>query len=130
MLISPPFLNPSATASANPVADAKFVDDCMLGVTGREGTSGMYPISYELGWHGGVHLSARLNATTVLPVRAIADGVLCYKKIPSKEPATPNKAAQDAKDARPWAIAAAGRTTAWSSSSTRLPSVRTQAARK
>ncbi len=39
---------------------------------------GMYPVSYDLRWHGGCHL---LGSYTTEPVRAIADGVLVAYRV-------------------------------------------------
>lgn len=39
---------------------------------------GGYPLSFDLNWHGGMHLTAPLEAGRMLPVRAICDGTLVY----------------------------------------------------
>lgn len=50
-------------------------------MSGGEPGDGGFPVSYNLGWHGGVHLQApgRGNAG-MEPVRAIADGVVVYRR--------------------------------------------------
>lgn len=76
MLISPPFL-PAVTGAA----DDAWVDTAMAPVDGNEGS---YPLSNNLGWHGGVHLQAPSAAGGYLPVRAIADGQVVYIRPPSE----------------------------------------------
>ncbi|MDP1682942.1 MAG: hydroxyethylthiazole kinase [Burkholderiales bacterium] len=44
---------------------------------------GGYPVSYGLGWHGGIHLTA---PSADQPVRAIADGTVLYVRKPSAKP--------------------------------------------
>ncbi len=85
MLISSPFLHPDRTGAAHPDDDAQFIDDAMPNVVAYHGLSGNFPISYNLGWHGGRHIGANLDGT-IVPVRAIADGVLCYRREPTKKP--------------------------------------------
>ena len=71
MLISPPFLPDRATGQT----DDAWLD---LAMQGGEAGRGGYPISYSLGWHGGIHLEAPAGGTDRLPVRAIADGTVVY----------------------------------------------------
>ena len=54
MLISPPFL------PARNLADTEdaWIDRCMSG--GLPG-QGAFPVSFNLGWHGGMHLAAPAN---------------------------------------------------------------------
>ncbi|SDI78030.1 M23 family metallopeptidase [Pseudomonas panipatensis] len=80
MIISPPFL-PAKVANET---DAAYLDRAM-----REGVpgDGAFPVSAELNWHGGVHLSARSEGQEgreILPVRAIADGTLAYLRQPTE----------------------------------------------
>jgi hydroxyethylthiazole kinase len=79
MLISPPFLPPRA---ANQTDDAAYVDAAMPG--GEPGDGG-FPISFDMNWHGGLHLQAPSSAQGVEPVRAIADGTVIYVRKP-REP--------------------------------------------
>lgn len=60
-------------------------------MSGGEPGNGGYPVSYNLGWHGGVHLHAPARGNAGMePVRAIADGVVVYRRgnsVPSEAPA-------------------------------------------
>jgi predicted chitinase len=82
MLISPPFL---ATRAANQTDDA-WLDTCMTG--GAVG-DGAFPVSLNLGWHGGIHLDAPMNGAVAESVRAIADGTVVYVRQPTTKPADP-----------------------------------------
>jgi predicted chitinase len=82
MLISPPFLIARAT---NQSEDA-WIDACMVG--GAVG-DGAFPVSLNLGWHGGMHLNAPMNGNVAESVRAIADGTVVYFKQPTPRPADP-----------------------------------------
>ena len=77
MLISPPFLPDRA---ANQTDDA-WIDLAMEG--GQPGQGG-YPVSYSLGWHGGIHLEAPSDGNDRLNVRAIADGTVVYVRRPTQ----------------------------------------------
>jgi predicted chitinase len=82
MLISPPFIpNPVAGES-----DDAFLNRAMQG--GVPGDGG-FPLSFDLNWHGGIHLTAPREGATVLPVRAIADGTLVYFRQPTDESSAP-----------------------------------------
>ncbi len=78
MLISPPFI-PAPVANES---DENFLNRAM--VCGEPG-NGAFPISHDMGWHGGVHLTAPVSANVHLPVRAIADGEVAYFR-PASEP--------------------------------------------
>lgn len=82
MLISPPFI-PSQVAGEN---DDAFINRAMQG--GIPGDGG-FPLSFDLNWHGGAHLTAPQEGTTTLPVRAIADGTLVYFRQPTNEASAP-----------------------------------------
>lgn len=82
MLISPPFLPPRA---ANQTQD-EWIDAAM---PGGEPGNGAYPLSYNLGWHGGLHLQAPILGNGREPVRAIADGVVVYRRGSSEPPSPP-----------------------------------------
>lgn len=82
MLISPPFI-PSQVAGEN---DDTFINRAMQG--GIPGDGG-FPLSFDLNWHGGIHLTAPQEGTTTLPVRAIADGTLVYFRQPTDEASAP-----------------------------------------
>lgn len=77
MLLSPPFLPP---ALPNETED-QFIDRAMvLGAAGE----GSFPVSFEMNWHGGVHLTAPAAGAKFLPVRAIADGIVTFVRKPTK----------------------------------------------
>lgn len=82
MLISPPFL---VVRAAGQTEDA-WIDACMPG--GAPG-AGAFPLSHSLGWHGGLHLTAPQVNGQSAPVRAIADGVVVYRRLPTEQPAGP-----------------------------------------
>lgn len=93
MLISPPFLLPR-NANEN---DADFVARCMpdtsVMVQGTPVPEGSFPVSFKLGWHGGRHLEAPVDANgAVLNVRAIADGEIVYARRPTPRNANPSPA--------------------------------------
>ncbi|MGK3961302.1 hydroxyethylthiazole kinase [Sorangium sp. So ce118] len=85
MLISPPFL-PIRNANQQ---DEDWVNSAMPG--GLPG-DGAYPVSHNLGWHGGMHITAPTDGDEALPVRAIADGTVVYVRqptAPSSDPTHP-----------------------------------------
>jgi len=80
MLISPPFLPPP---HAN---EAAFLDAAMPECTDashgtRGAPQGSFPLVSKLTWHNGMHLDAPCDAQKQrLPVRAIADGTVIYRR--------------------------------------------------
>ncbi|HZS55908.1 MAG TPA: hypothetical protein VFA65_16015 [Bryobacteraceae bacterium] len=82
MIISPPFL-PNRQPNES---DAQFVERAM---TGGQPGAGTYPVSYQMNWHGGLHLTAPTGAAASL-VRAIADGTVAYKRDPVPVSADPH----------------------------------------
>jgi len=82
MLISPPFL---LARDANETDEA-WIDRCMNG--GRPG-DGAFPVSFNMGWHGGVHLDAPMSDGQYEPVRAIADGEVVFVRLNNTQPAGP-----------------------------------------
>lgn len=82
MLISPPFL----PAPIDGESDDAYVNRAMQG--GVPGDGG-FPLSFDLNWHGGIHLTAPQEGTARLPVRAIADGTLVYVRQPTDEASAP-----------------------------------------
>lgn len=80
MLISPPFLPPP---QAN---EAAFLDAAMPECTDashgtRGAPQGSFPLVSKLTWHNGMHLDAPCDAQKQrLPVRAIADGTVIYRR--------------------------------------------------
>ena len=79
MLISPPFLLPRNLADT----DGAWIDRCMVG--GLPG-QGAFPVSFNLGWHGGMHLIAPANGAQREPVRAIVDGEVVFVRQPTPIP--------------------------------------------
>lgn len=71
MLISPPFL----PARHENQSEDDWLDTAMI--CGQPG-DGAFPISFQLGWHGGVHLTAPTNNEGAERVRAIADGTIVF----------------------------------------------------
>ncbi|MGM9486240.1 M23 family metallopeptidase [Ideonella sp. YS5] len=82
MLISPPFL-PARLATETEDA---WIDRCMAG--GQPG-DGAFPLSFNLGWHGGMHLIAPMCGNQPEPVRAIADGTVVFLRKPTRQPSGP-----------------------------------------
>lgn len=76
MLISPPFLLPK---QGNDSEDA-WLDRCMDG--GHPG-DGAFPLSFNLSWHGGIHLRAPISNGQSEPIRAIADGTVVFVRQPT-----------------------------------------------
>ncbi|MES2319854.1 MAG: hydroxyethylthiazole kinase [Pseudomonadota bacterium] len=75
MLISPPFL-----PAVNGVGTDAWFDTAMAMPPNREGA---YPVTSNLGWHGGIHLEAPQANGVHLPVRAIADGTVVFVRQPT-----------------------------------------------
>ncbi|KRB83695.1 hypothetical protein ASE26_11045 [Duganella sp. Root198D2] len=92
MIISPPFL-PTRPDNAD---DASYVAAAMPPATVNCPASsvpeGSFPVSLNLGWHGGVHLHAPAQASAALPVCAIADGEIVYARRPTRPVAEPTHA--------------------------------------
>lgn len=92
MIISPPFL-PARVAG---ITDGAFIAEAMpcaaTMVPGTTVPEGSFPVSLKLGWHGGSHLHAPSSGTTVLPVRAIADGEIVCARKPTVQVADPTHA--------------------------------------
>jgi predicted chitinase/murein DD-endopeptidase MepM/ murein hydrolase activator NlpD len=76
MLISPPFLPPRQAAQT----EDNWLAAAMI--CGQPG-DGAFPVSYHLGWHGGVHLTAPVSGANTERVRAIADGIVVFARQPS-----------------------------------------------
>lgn len=85
MIISPPFI-PAPVAGET---DEAFVERAMPG--GNLG-DGAYPLSFDLNWHGGLHLQAPQENGKALPVRAIADGTLAFFRAPTEKSTDPKHA--------------------------------------
>lgn len=77
MLISPPFLPPRAEQQS----EDEWLD---LAMNGDAPGRGAFPVSFNLGWHGGIHLTAPRTGNAHEPVRAIADGTIVFVRPPTK----------------------------------------------
>ncbi|CAN7642367.1 hydroxyethylthiazole kinase [Pseudoduganella sp. LjRoot289] len=75
MLLSPPFL-PSKAANQS---ESDWINTAMVG--GAPG-DGSFPVSFNLAWHGGLHLTAPASGNATERVRAIADGTVVFKRVP------------------------------------------------
>ncbi|MDT0356667.1 hypothetical protein RJO15_12860 [Herbaspirillum huttiense F1] len=71
MLISPPFLPPRTEQQS----EDEWLD---LAMNGDAPGRGAFPVSFNLGWHGGIHLTAPKAGNAHEPVRAIADGTIVF----------------------------------------------------
>lgn len=78
MIISPPFI-PAPVAGET---DDAYLARAMVG--GIPGDGG-YPLSFDLNWHGGIHLTAPQENGKALPACAISDGTLVYFRQPTHE---------------------------------------------
>jgi predicted chitinase len=78
MLISFPFLPGSANGSADSYEQAALSE--IVGLDDYESPHGIYPISRDRRWHGGVHLTPKIVNE---PVRAIADGTVVAYRVAS-----------------------------------------------
>lgn len=74
MIISPPFLADRTDANQT---DEDWVKACMTGDAPGHGT---FPVSFNMCWHGGLHLTAPTVGGAPAPVRAIADGEVVYHR--------------------------------------------------
>jgi hydroxyethylthiazole kinase len=85
MLLSPPFvLPPLASETENQWLD-RLMD---VGAPGE----GSFPVSFEMNWHGGVHLTAPATGRTRAPVRAISDGSVAFVRKPTPRSTDPKHA--------------------------------------
>ncbi|MDM0045548.1 hypothetical protein QTH91_13730 [Variovorax dokdonensis] len=87
MIISPPFLPEQGNAAH--ADDEAYVESAMLDsmdkvIATGGAPAGSYPLGAALTWHNGLHLRAPSDATQQgrLPVRAIADGTVIFKRAP------------------------------------------------
>ncbi|WP_193727575.1 M23 family metallopeptidase [Paraburkholderia franconis] len=76
MIISPPFLSAAQPDAGNTVVPGGNV--CTANMLECTPGGGAYPVSFNLGWHGGVHLMAPSDGNQAAYVRAIADGKIVY----------------------------------------------------
>lgn len=94
MLISPPFLLPRQANEPDEAFVARCMPDSSVVVPGTGAPEGSYPVSFKLGWHGGLHLQAPTGAdnSVVTSVRAIADGEVVYARQPTARNTNPSPA--------------------------------------
>jgi predicted chitinase len=85
MIISPPFLSavhPEQNDTIATAAAGNMVvpdgDVCAANMLECAPGNGAYPVSFNLGWHGGAHLIAPTEGNQPAYVRAIADGKVVY----------------------------------------------------
>lgn len=91
MLISPPFLLPRQANETDEAFVARCMPDSAATVPGTQIPMGSYPVSYNLGWHGGMHLQAPAGAAgAVENVRAIADGEIVFVRKPTASNGNPS----------------------------------------
>lgn len=94
MLISPPFLLPRQANETDEAFVTRCMPDSSVVVPGTGAPEGSYPVSFKLGWHGGLHLQAPTGAdnSVVTSVRAIADGEVVYARAPTARNSNPSPA--------------------------------------
>lgn len=87
MIISPPFLSAAQPQQndAMSTADAGNTvvpdgDVCAANMLECSPGNGAYPVSFNLGWHGGAHLIAPTDGNQPASVRAIADGKIVHMR--------------------------------------------------
>lgn len=87
MIISPPFLSAAQSQQndAMSTADAGNTvvsdgDVCAANMLECSPGNGAYPVSFNLGWHGGAHLIAPTDGNQPASVRAIADGKVVHMR--------------------------------------------------
>lgn len=79
MLVSSPFLPPRQVGETND----QYLDRVMT--TAAAGNGG-YPVSFEMNWHGGTHLTAPAGGSSV---RAISDGEVTFLRKPTPRSTDP-----------------------------------------
>ncbi|WP_269511294.1 hypothetical protein [Burkholderia sp. IMCC1007] len=79
MLISFPFLSTPRPKTEDDRNDGTFG-------LGEKSGKGSFPVSYQFGWHGGVHLVAPGDDKNPEPVRAIADGAVVFARACTPQP--------------------------------------------
>lgn len=90
MIISPPFLLDRNDDETDAAFVARCMPDTSVCVQDTNTPEGSFPISFKLGWHGGMHLQAPASGQTYLNVRAIADGEIVYARRPTKHNDNPS----------------------------------------
>ncbi|RYX95697.1 MAG: hypothetical protein EOO28_09760, partial [Comamonadaceae bacterium] len=82
MILSPPFLPETANHTEEAWLDIAMAqpDSTLLGTRTFEGS---FPLSLGMAWHNGLHIQSTQPAGVYLPVRAIADGVVVFVRLPT-----------------------------------------------
>ncbi|RIX73250.1 M23 family metallopeptidase [Acidovorax cavernicola] len=100
MLISPPFL-PAPLADDEAFVAAAMPDGVDIAPGSGGAPLGSYPLTTALTWHNGLHIRAPQDAQNQpLPVRAIADGTVIFKR----EPRAAVAAADDPQNYNPYGL--------------------------
>lgn len=90
MLISPPFVLSRNAGETDEAYVARCMPDSQVNVPRTNTPEGSFPVSFNLGWHGGVHLQAPVDANNnVATVRAIADGQIVFARRPTPRSSDP-----------------------------------------
>jgi hypothetical protein len=98
MIISPPFL-PTPDADDLRYVAVAMPDSVDIAPGSGGAPAGSYPLTTAMTWHNGLHIQAPRDAQNQhLPVRAIADGTVIFKRAP--KPA--NNTATDAQNYNPY----------------------------
>nr|WP_297353914.1 hypothetical protein [uncultured Caldimonas sp.] len=91
MLISPPFFLPRTVGETDEAYVARCMPDTSIAVSGTSIPEGSFPVSFKLGWHGGLHLQAPADAGgNVSTVRAAADGEIVFARRPTPRSTDPS----------------------------------------
>ena len=97
MMISPPFL-PTPNADDDLFVSAGMPGGIDLAPGSGGAPLGSYPLTTSMTWHNGLHITAPRGVSHALPVRAIADGAVIFKK----HPAPANKNLKDPQNYNPY----------------------------
>lgn len=109
MIISPPFLPIRAVGqSDNSWLDAAMAEPASR-LTDTGAAEGSFPLSFNLSWHNGMHITAPTANGNATPVRAIAGGEVIFV---GPTPKVPNTSVDDAQNYNPFDRT--GKTAAWS----------------
>lgn len=97
MIISPPFL-PTPNVDDDLFVTAAMPDATDLAPGSGRAPLGSYPLTTAMTWHNGLHITAPRVVNHALPVRAIADGTVIFKR----EPIPANKKPKDPQNYNPY----------------------------
>ena len=99
MIISPPFL-PTPNVEDDLFVTAAMPDAIDKAPGSGGAPLGSYPLTTSMTWHNGLHITAPRAVNRALPVRAIADGTVIFKR----EPVPANKKPNDPQNYNPYGI--------------------------